>query len=78
MNANIEIMPFKVHYTNKFHMLLNGTKLFGRVSTATFSLLTAGIIKMISNEYQCCIRAKKDTDHMTYSEFIKGNLERLV
>lgn len=59
-------------------MLLNGTKLFGRVSTATFLLLTATVIKMTSNEYQSCIRAKNDAGHMTYSGFGKGNLEKLV
>lgn len=28
---------------------------------------------MTSNEYQGCIRAKNDTDDMTYSGFIKRN-----
>lgn len=56
MNTNIEFMPFMVHYTNKSPMLLNGTKL-----KQPFLWITTGIIKMISNEYQSCIQAKKHT-----------------
>lgn len=55
-----EFLPFRVHYTNKSHMLVNGMKRFGRVSTATLCF----ILNLSGIEYQSCIGGRDDTGDM--------------
>lgn len=55
-------------------MLLNGMKLLVVFpQQPPFFIITAGIVKMTSNEYPSCTHAKNDTGDTTYSGFIKGN-----
>lgn len=39
MDAHVEFVPFRVHYSNKSYVWVNGKKLFGCVSTATIFII---------------------------------------